>query len=689
MDALSRVTYFLLFIALFSCSPSKIDDRHKKHKTKSVENTGEQQESKGERSQDIKSDDSSVKDQRENGVENTKDDFKVNTNNKAVIDFFKDKEVCKKSLLKNTSDLKKLLKSDLDDFAKNYVGSARIVAKEGLNQLCFTRQGEQEISKCVTSYCPFGQVLVKNQKGDGVICKDDASLCKKECKTCLRGICLDEKNKFIKPIKRSFKLALYHGGIVGEAATNGEVYKKYIKDIKNFVANKKIDIVFFVLNSWPLQSKSKEGVKFGFYKDPNFLSDVMKEFPKDVEFGVVAYLRPKDADWDIDTVTGFKNKTEAIGYGGWEDGSPDDKDNKILRPKKIASINGNRVCNWFDDECKPRPCPQEKDDATGASLCKKVKESTKGKCPAGCPNSGGQVVQYIKWVNDHINKDKIRTNNNLITYLSFDGEDGGPYQMKSGFSQLRKIHERIWKNDKKKAPKLHLGYAKALNSGIVGKDNNYVLPEAYWFMNIMGACGGNPDQLKGKMKICTAHSAYRVFKDKPISFLKYWQSASYCSPENKDHLKNLRSNIEKDKEKIWAMFSFENLSRNSPASNCLAYNYAKSGAKPQVCGTFDGFSHWQWDKFELFMEAFKLAYYGDQKNVVLGLYESQFIPPHWLKDSRYESSDFKPDEMLEKCNSLHASIPCSKDSDCVAKDQSCKPKESYCKNDNGFCHFRF
>ena len=80
------------------------------------------------------------------------------------------------------------------------------------------------------------------------------------------------------------------------------------------------------------------------------------------------------------------------------------------------------------------------------------------------------------------------------------------------------------------------------------------------------------------------------------------------------------------------MFSFEGLSSN----NCFATHY-NAGVKnvSDICGTFDGFFFWQWETFTEF-----LMYFADAFGVgEVGIYDLQFIPPHWFDNKAFGPND--------------------------------------------------
>jgi hypothetical protein len=80
------------------------------------------------------------------------------------------------------------------------------------------------------------------------------------------------------------------------------------------------------------------------------------------------------------------------------------------------------------------------------------------------------------------------------------------------------------------------------------------------------------------------------------------------------------------------MFSFEGL----PLKSCFATHFS-AGVKnvSDICGTFDGFSFWQWETFKEFMIYFADAFQVDE----VGIYDLQFIPPYWFDNKAFGPND--------------------------------------------------
>ena len=163
--------------------------------------------------------------------------------------------------------------------------------------------------------------------------------------------------------------------------------------------------------------------------------------------------------------------------------------------------------------------------------------------------------------------------------------------------------------------------------------------EQCWFMNEMNTCLGGGDQNANNPdkwphfypKGCTTENSYRYFANRPQAFLEYLLRTNECGL---DSFVSMRENVSKDTG-TWPMFDLENLSGSRKSGvldtdrTCLARHFVGKvdSEKGNGCGTFGGFSYWDWDRFMEFMLLFS-DHFGAK---TLGIYESQFIPPEWMK----------------------------------------------------------
>ena len=252
-----------------------------------------------------------------------------------------------------------------------------------------------------------------------------------------------------------------------------------------------------------------------------------------------------------------------------------------------------------------------------------------------------------------------------IKYFIMDGEDAGGYQSPNGFCYLQHAKENYAPDVK------YIGIAKGIGQTTVkgNKYPNILYPETYWYMNELAPCHGSPFELQNKTNICTKFSSYRRFKDKPSEYLDFLKQAS-CSDKDSLGLTKISTNLKNNKDAIWPMFSIENLSVGESANNCLAREFhpASIPGKPQICGTFDGFSYWSWDEFEKFLILFCQQFGAPN----LGIYEAQFLPPHWFNDNKYPYPYTKPKPVPGECK--HKS-DCKECFECV--DSKCSKIKNY------------
>ncbi|GAF67495.1 unnamed protein product, partial [marine sediment metagenome] len=298
--------------------------------------------------------------------------------------------------------------------------------------------------------------------------------------------------------------------------------------------------------------------------------------------------------------------------------------------------------------CKSGPCPD-------GYTCPPESPG----CPVGCPNTAAQLMFYIGEVNDKVSGGRPR-----ISHVAFDGEDAGVWQEAWGFCQMKKMADKYAPDVKR------IGYAKGISAGL-GAGNDFSMPETYWYMNDLYPCSGSQWQLANKPAACTSATSYRAFANRPQAYLKFIQNASECGYGKEDRgLKALAGSIKGSPPgAIIPMFSAENLSRAAPATSCLALNYTGKNEQPknQVCGTFDGFSTWEWDKLEQFLTVFAHTYGVPH----VAVYEAQFIGDNW--------TTFSHDDAPSTCTSTVKD--CTTDAQCTAFAAANCPKgtQAWCK----------
>ena len=338
---------------------------------------------------------------------------------------------------------------------------------------------------------------------------------------------------------RSFNLALWHEGIVGEAMNNYSIFEQYTSDMIQFATRNNIDQIFLnVLNPEYMPCCNSS----------NIINSFLNKVPSTIKVGAVTYVRPKDSDWSIDnTLPGGNSCT-------------------LIAPNNNANNS----------------CPQN------ISLS-----------PIGCPNDMTQAVYFLGEMND-------KSTNNKFTTIAFDGEDLGQYAEPWGMCaalQAAKLY----------APDIiNAGFAKGPSITPKSINGTVAYPEMYW-VGELSATGCHGQQTSPE---CT-NTTYKMYKNDPNGFLSWW------SPQ----LDKYKDTVNQDG--VWVLFSIENLSFGllDKGPSCIASQYfGGNGYKQSICGTFDGFSYWDYQYFEQFLELYAQKY--GVKNI--GIYEAQFIPSTWL-----------------------------------------------------------
>ena len=422
------------------------------------------------------------------------------------------------------------------------------------------------------------------------------------------------------------KTALYWGGIIGDASgkfagnSDGNVTTKYLNNVISFVKEKNINVLFLSVDSTS---------KFMFDNNGEWVVKNLLEnkYIKNIEIGIVVYIRPKDSPYTYDESA----------LGAPISGSKDvGKCNTVKAPTSKCTPNKNYTNCGLDTN--PKDCKKQSEkcyivggnEPTEYSCCKGLAcNHDTFICEAcdGCPNIAGQVIKWIADINNKSTGEKI-------TYFTVDGEDAGEYNSVCGWNQISQL------NNLYKAGLKNFGFAKGLAAGITGsvENNNMVMPETYWYMNETTPCTGSAYQLKNMPEICTTNISYRKLVNKPAEFVNWLMTSSRCGADTS--MNGLLKNIQSYPDVFWPMFSLENLSMGTGAVKCLASEFfpcssktdcGKKGAKPQLCGTFDGFAYWDWDQFYMFYVYFANVVGAKQ----IGIYEAQFVPPHWFESGKY------------------------------------------------------
>jgi len=233
------------------------------------------------------------------------------------------------------------------------------------------------------------------------------------------------------------------------------------------------------------------------------------------------------------------------------------------------------------------------------------------------------VVDYIAQV------EAASERNASIVGLSFDKEDLGD----TSGDQLSDIVKAM-----QATPKGTPGHmSKALNVGYAGAASLFsqvgqpyvknLFPELYWYGELSPHHQtANPPSFDCNQDCVTAMpcfskpcvtSPYRTSMNNPSDMVAtITQKLAAVSLS-----KHVFANARDSNREIYGLLSLEHLSGCCPER---VY-----GPKDE-CGTFDGFALWDRDKFLDMLEAFAESYGFTQEHPMpIGLYEWQFVPPHW------------------------------------------------------------
>lgn len=538
--------------------------------------------------------------------------------------------------------------------------------------------------------------------------------------TCIRGICVENQTD-ASTTRKKYKLALYHGGITGKPSYDTKCYINYLQRIADFVLDKRIDIVFISLQMPIIE---KDPMQFPYYLSPDFIAkyfvDIIASKNADVEFGVLAYVNPKDSSWNFQDHTNqtpsqqdFKDAIVKANLSSVLDTNFNEFENTIAGNMQggTSGFYDNKTCTSPEDQHAPYCTPNAASPTTP------------------CPNIPAQVVSYVYEINQAIKRLNMTS---AITYIAYDNEDmgGALADNNNGNCQFQIAVENLLEKQNMDNIKVlpsnrsaQLGYAYSMN--IVANTNqgvDFVMPEMYWYMNMMGPCTGNNFQIGNNQKtfehgypqVCTNGTIYRDGLEKDANknmamWMKYIMSYnSKLEPNSNfgtDNFTPMIANMQKNPTQIWAMMSNENLSGSKASHdtendlgtvpNCLARSMnANIGVKGDVCGTFDGMSYWSWDEVIKFYNTLYDVVWPTKAptdSPIFGLYESQFLPPAWFSgDNVVTNKHNQPifsDSFNSSCQlSCQDAVPCSTDQECADFVQGHCPKStSYCA-DNKTCH---
>lgn len=510
----------------------------------------------------------------------------------------------------NNPDLHPIPVGPMQDFVDEqvstkytYLGGSKITNCTPDGLLCTHGDGNpsaKNLGACQRQLGGMGQLLDEKAEEFQDICDVDEDL-KKTCGgSCLRGMCLDKLPPAPAGALKMPKILLYHGGIVGAPAFSTPCYRQYLDDVLRFVIEKNINTILLNVMA-PIPKSTSHDAQFPYYEDPAWIAaNFLDRLPPSVKAGALfGNVKLDSSGWNFQNSSFNIYKDKLLGGAGLG-----------LAP----GCTGHDLSKCSCSDLKALISAPHRPVDQSACL-------TAGNCPAGCPNLAAQVVTWLASVNAKAKNVKFST-------LSFDGEDGGESAPAWALCHFKLLGDELGIPE--------VGMAKSIAAGPQSPGVTYTMPETYWYMGELWPCTGDQWQLKEKPPVCTTQSSYRSFVDKAWPFLN-WLNISDKVMQEKPGFPSLIDNIRWVKtnapgKAVIPMFSFEGLSLKS----CFATHFS-AGVKnvSDICGTFDGFSFWQWETFKEFMIYFADAFQVDE----VGIYDLQFIPPYWFDNKAFGPND--------------------------------------------------
>jgi hypothetical protein len=519
---------------------------------------------------------------------------------------------------------------------------------------------------------PFGQVLLNldpptatNQNFKTVPCNPAPT----QNQACVNGFVFN-KNSSSTSVQRltktdgsfKYKLAVYHGGLVGPVASDVKCFSDMYAQFAKFVINRDIDIVLTSLQMPILPTTNKPG-QFLYNLTPDaIIENFYSLLPNKTEVGMLTYINPHDSSWDFqsrDTTTSTPQSNydaACTSYGI--------KTDSCFVNKYVADMIGG-------SSNEPSPwCTIN--DATSTPTC---------------PNVAAQQAAYIATVNDAINAYKLNypsySGPEFVTYFGYDTEDAGGMlaypnakntwnkinsgKQTFGLSMMPEtVHAAKRRRTDSQGTSLQIGSAGGPSMVPSQNLDDFVMPEIYWQTNDLKPCTGSgpqygtvpnafdennkPITFYGYPTICTTGTSYRQVGDQNLDggdFFRFLQAINKAAgnsgmKSNTDAFGTMIKNFQANRG-VWPMMSCENLSgckdtRPKDAFSCLARAGLQGQGGSKLCGTFDGISYWTWDQVIQFFNAFYEAAFPESDpdpvgTPVFALYELQFIPPSWMCDS--------------------------------------------------------
>jgi len=322
------------------------------------------------------------------------------------------------------------------------------------------------------------------------------------------------------------------------------------------------------------------------------------------------------------------------------------------------------------------------------------------------PTIGSYIGKINKYVyNQNGSPSNYIVNGKSIMYLVFDKEACNCGDLDSVRTEFKKGYTSITNQPLPDDFKILASGGPGINFNNNNK-NDIGLGEIYWNVGQSWPCEGNPSQYINYAPVCKKLSSHVAFKNNPNTYIDYLIQSSNKS-NGRDYLNQI---YEKQSSLTVPLFSFESLysqinGPNNQYCSTLGYwNNSTTQNKPttgdKACGTFDGFSYWDWDKFEQFMYLYVNKFRNGNTELIpyVGLYAAAFIPKFWMNTNTFKNQNYyaklpsqwplncnlEKNKCKDECTDI-ANISCNNDQDC--KEYCPEFTASFC-GDNKMCRIK-
>ena len=250
------------------------------------------------------------------------------------------------------------------------------------------------------------------------------------------------------------------------------------------------------------------------------------------------------------------------------------------------------------------------------------------------------IGKRINDINEYSNGQK---SGNIVKFLIYDNEECNCISPTWNGDPLVFVRTEL----KKGYPNLPDDFT-ILSSGDVGQSfqnkNGYDmgLGEVYWNIGQAEPCVGNASQYNNYAPVCKEGSSHRRYVNQPKEYLEFLINSSKQSGTSLPVENYKRGNTV-------PLFSTESLyAEDGTIGRCTQLSYwgkqsqtkiSNPETSDKICGTFDGFSYWDWDKFREFLSLYAQKF----SCKYVGIYDAMFIPSNWMKDGKFNNDEYNPE----------------------------------------------